>query len=212
VLGDEINRASPKTQSALLEAMEEQQVTVDNRTYKLPAPFIVIATQNPIEHAGTYPLPESELDRFLMRIHMGYPDRESELEILDTHGARDPVARLEPVASGWDVLEMMAVARSVFVAPGLKGYLVDLAEATRSHPGVGMGMSPRATLHLLRAARARAAAEGRSYLLPDDVKALAHPVLDHRLSVALEGQAPGAASEALSEILERLPVPRTARE
>ncbi len=160
VLGDEINRASPKTQSALLEAMEERQVTVDRTTHRLPAPFMVIATQNPIEHAGTYPLPESELDRFLMRINMGYPDRRSEIEILDTHGSGDAIGDLGPVAPAEDVLTMVQYAHSVHVAPSLKAYIVDLADATRVHPRVSLGMSPRASLALLRAARAWAASPG----------------------------------------------------
>ena len=208
VLGDEINRASPKTQSALLEAMEEAQVTVDRVTHRLPAPFMVIATQNPIEHAGTYPLPESELDRFLMRIQMGYPDYDAELDILDTHGTRDAMADLSPVADAHDVATLAALARSVHVAPALKGYLVDLADATRRHPGISLGMSPRATLALLRAARAWAAADGRDYVLPDDIKTLAHPVLDHRLGMASDVQMGGVAVvDALQDILDRIPVP-----
>src|ERR1700694_1123047 len=201
VLGDEINRASPKTQSALLEAMEEAQVTVDRVTHRLPAPFMVIATQNPIEHAGTYPLPESELDRFLMRIQMGYPDYDAELDILDTHGTRDAMADLSPVADAHDVATLAALARSVHVAPALKGYLVDLADATRRHPGISLGMSPRATLALLRPARAWAAADGRDYVLPDDIKTLAHPVLDHRLGMASDVQMGGVAVvDALQDI------------
>src|SRR5207248_3993501 len=143
VLGDEINRASPKTQSALLEAMEERQVTVDSTTYRLDAPFMVIATQNPVEHEGTYPLPESQLDRFLMRIRMGYPARRAEIAILDTHGALAGVDDLERVASANDVRSMIALAHAVHVAPSLKGYIVDLAEATRRHRDLALGVSPR---------------------------------------------------------------------
>ena len=173
VLGDEINRASPKTQSALLEAMAERQVTVDGVTYRLPPPFMVIATQNPIEHEGTYPLPESQLDRFLMRVSVGYPGREAEVAILDTHGGDDALERLTPVLTAAEVAGLVEVVRSVHVAPPLQAYLVDLAEATRHHPAVAVGMSPRATLALQRVARARAATAGRAYVVPDDVKALA---------------------------------------
>jgi MoxR-like ATPase len=209
VLGDEINRASPKTQSALLEAMEERQVTVDNATYRLDPPFMVIATQNPIEHEGTYPLPDSQLDRFLMRIHMGYPARAAEIEILDTHGASSAlVDDLRPVASTADVEAMVAMAQSVYVAPSLKGYIVDLAEATRRHADLALGVSPRAALGLQRAARARAAASGRDYVVPDDLKALAVPVLEHRLALTPEAQMRGAhRSDLLAEVLGRVPVP-----
>ncbi|HMC81454.1 MAG TPA: AAA family ATPase, partial [Acidimicrobiia bacterium] len=170
VLGDEINRASPKTQSALLEAMEERQVTVDAVTYPLDPPFMVIATQNPIEHEGTYPLPESQLDRFLMRIRMGYPARRAEVAILDTHGGTlDALDELEPVSSAADVQTMVGVSHAVHVAASLKGYIVDVAEATRRHPDLALGMSPRAALGLQRAARARAASVGRDYVVPDDL-------------------------------------------
>src|SRR4051794_29135077 len=181
VLGDEINRASPKTQSALLEAMEERQVTVDGHTHVLEPPFMVMATQNPVEHEGTYPLPESQLDRFLMRLSVGYPQREAELEILETHGNATPIDDLTPVTTVKDVTAMAAWARDIHVAPALKGYLVDLAETTRRHPALALGMSPRATLAIQKAARARAAASGREYVVPDDIKALAQAVLAHRL-------------------------------
>ncbi|MDP1807191.1 MAG: AAA family ATPase, partial [Acidimicrobiales bacterium] len=184
VLADEINRASPKTQSALLEAMEEHQVTVDGTTYHLPAPFMVIATQNPVEHEGTYPLPESQLDRFLMRIAMGYPARAAEIAILDTHArAAPPMDQLAPVAGATDVAAMVALAHATHVAPPLKGYIVDLAAASRRHPSLALGVSPRAALGLLRAARARAASLGREYVVPDDLKLLAGPVLEHRLAL-----------------------------
>ncbi len=207
VLGDEINRASPKTQSALLEAMEERQVTVDATTYALEPPFMVLATQNPIDHDGTYPLPRSQLDRFLMRVTMGYPGRASEMEILD-RGDNEVFDAIEPVATAKDVLEMADIARAVHVAPSLQGYLVDLAEATRRHPGLALGMSPRATLALQRVARARAAASGRAYVVPDDLKALAQPVLAHRLCLSPEAQMQGArASEIVEDVLRRVPVP-----
>ena len=208
VLGDEINRASPKTQSALLEAMAEGQVTVDNSSYPLGPPFMVIATQNPIEHEGTYPLPESQLDRFLMRVSVGYPDRDSEIEVLDAHGDHNTLDDIGPVATAADVQGMINAVRTVHVAPALKGYLVDLADASRHHPHLTLGMSPRATLSLQRVARARAAALGRAYVVPDDVKALAHPVLAHRLLVRPEAQLQGiGSSDALAEILDAVPVP-----
>ncbi len=208
VLGDEINRASPKTQSALLEAMEERQVTVDGTTYPLQSPFMVMATQNPVDHEGTYPLPESQLDRFLMRLAIGYPARAAELDILDRHGEEGPLADLRPVAAATDVHAMVRAARGVHVAPPLKHYLVDLAEATRRHPGVALGMSPRATLALQRAARARAAALGRGYVIPDDVKALAEPVLAHRLVLAPDATLHGVDERAVvAEVLAAVPVP-----
>ncbi len=206
-LGDEINRASPKTQSSLLESMEERQVTVDGRTYKLEEPFMVIATQNPIEHEGTYPLPESQLDRFLMRIGMGYPDRRAELEILDTHGALLG-EEVEPVVSAGDVAAMAVIAQSVHVAPSLKGYLVDVATATRRHPRLTLGVSPRGTLALLRATRALAASEGREYVLPDDLKSLAGPVLEHRLVLSPEASMAGVSqADVLHDVLASVPVP-----
>jgi MoxR-like ATPase len=208
VLGDEINRASPKTQSALLEAMEERQVTVDGTTYLLEPPFMVIATQNPVEHEGTYPLPESQLDRFLMRLSVGYPARQSELGILASEGGGDVLASLRPVATGRDVMAMVRTVRQVHVAPALQGYLVDIAETTRRHPAVELGMSPRATLALQRAARARAAAHGRAYVVPDDVKALAHPVVAHRLALTPEASMQGMeAAEVVDDVLRHVAVP-----
>jgi MoxR-like ATPase len=210
VLGDEINRASPKTQSALLEAMAEDQVTVDGATYPLQRPFMVIATQNPIEHEGTYPLPESQLDRFLMRVTVGYPDRDAEIEVLDHHGGAGRLQTIDPVVTAEDIEALVATARTVHVAPSLKSYLVDLADATRRHPHLMLGMSPRATLSLQRVARSRAAALGRSYVTPDDLKALAEPVLAHRLIVTPEAQLQGIrSSDALRQVLADLPVPTT---
>ena len=206
VLADEINRATPKTQSALLEAMAEGQVTVDGTTYALEPPFMVIATQNPIEHEGTYPLPESQLDRFLMRISIGYPDRAAEIDVLDTHGDRN--VEIDPVLGPAEVSAMAEAVRLVHVAPSLKSYLVDLAHATRSHPHLALGMSTRATLALLRVARARAAAAGRSYVIPDDIKALARPVLAHRLVVTPEAQIQGIEpADARADVLSLVPVP-----
>ncbi|MCU1375838.1 MAG: hypothetical protein JWO68_3124 [Actinomycetia bacterium] len=209
VLGDEINRASPKTQSALLEAMEERQVTVDGHTHVLDAPFMVMATQNPVEHEGTYPLPESQLDRFLMRLSVGYPAREAELEILDTHGGTTPIDDLTPVASVKDISNMAAWAREIHVAPALKAYLVDLAETSRRHPALALGMSPRATLALQKAARARAAASGREYVVPDDIKVLAQAVLAHRLVPTPEAAMQGVdTSEVVDDVLRHVPVPK----
>ena len=188
VLGDEINRASPKTQAALLEAMEERQVTVDGITRPLEPPFMVIATQNPIEHEGTYPLPEAQLDRFMSRVTLGYPNRAKELEMLDAHGDHSVYEDITAVVSGEEVVEMVRQASHVHVAPELKGYLVDLAEATRTDPDLLLGASPRATLYLQRAARVRAAATGRDYATPDDVKALLVPTLSHRIILRPEAQ------------------------
>ncbi|MGI8983629.1 MAG: AAA family ATPase [Acidimicrobiales bacterium] len=209
VLADEINRASPKTQSALLEAMEEHQVTVDGTTYGLASPFMVIATQNPVEHEGTYPLPESQLDRFLMRIGMGYPARAAEIAILDTHGrAAPPMDQLSPVASAGDVAAMVSLAHAVHVNPALKGYIVDLAAASRRHPSLALGVSPRAALGLLRAARARAASLGREYVVPDDLKLLAGPVLEHRLALTPDAQLRGTTrAGVLREVLTSVAVP-----
>ncbi len=208
LLGDEINRASPKTQSALLEAMAEGQVTVDNRSYPLGPPFMVIATQNPIEHEGTYPLPESQLDRFLMRVSVGYPDRNAEIDVLDTHGEGSTLEDISPVASTADVLGLINAVRTVHVAPSLKSYMVDLADATRRHPYLALGMSTRATLSLQRVTRARAAALGRNYVIPDDIKALAQPVLAHRLLVTPEAQLQGITSaDAVADVVNQVPVP-----
>jgi MoxR-like ATPase len=208
VLGDEINRASPKTQSALLEAMEERQVTVDGTTYPLAAPFMVIATQNPVEHEGTYPLPESQVDRFLLRISMGYPPRAAEIEILDDDGAAANLDDLRPVASTDDIATMVSTVRATHVAPALKSYLVDLAEASRRHGNLAIGMSPRATLALQRASRGRAAAAGRTYVIPDDVKAVAEHVLAHRLVLNADAQLQGVTGKAIvADLLGSVAVP-----
>jgi MoxR-like ATPase len=207
LLGDEINRASPKTQSALLEAMEERQVTVDGTTHLLPSPFLVVATQNPTEHEGTYPLPESQIDRFLLRVRLGYPDRQAEIAMLDQQGglsADDLAAVVDPS----DVATMIRVADSVHVASALRGYLVDLAAASRAHPGIALGMSPRSTLGLQRSAKALAAARGREYVIPDDIRHLAHPVLGHRLVLSSDAQLSGATvEETIVELLESVTVP-----
>ena len=208
VLADEVNRASPKTQAALLEAMEERTVTVDAYTHTLERPFMVIATQNPIEYEGTYPLPEAQLDRFLMRIQMGYPDRSAGIDILEAHGATEPVDDLEPVLTAADIVAMGERVTSVYVAPSLKGYIIDLADGTRRERDLVLGVSPRGALALQRAARAYAAAAGRDYVIPDDLKMLAPSVLEHRLILSPEAQLRGAsARDVLESVLERIPVP-----
>ncbi|MGB8361893.1 MAG: MoxR family ATPase [Acidimicrobiia bacterium] len=210
VVGDEINRASPKTQSALLEAMEERQVTSDGVTRALEPPFMVIATQNPLEHEGTYPLPEAQLDRFMMRIVIGYPSREKELEMLDTHGVRSTFHDLDAVASLADVGELVRVARSVTVSPSVKNYIVDFIEGTRLHPDVLLGASPRSALFLQRISRSRAAAQGRDYVMPDDVKELAVPVLEHRLALRPEAQMRGeTVGSVIEDVMGSLRVPGT---
>jgi MoxR-like ATPase len=208
VLADEINRASPKTQSALLESMEERQVTVDTVTYHLGAPFMVIATQNPIEHEGTYPLPEAQLDRFMMRIALGYPSADAEVGILATHGYASTLDDIEPVSDAPGVARLAEMARDVHVAQALRRYIVDIAEATRAHPDLYLGASPRASIMLLRAARGMAASEGRDYVIPDDIKTLAIPVLSHRVIVTADAAMSGRASEhILSELMTDVPVP-----
>jgi len=211
VLADEINRASPKTQSALLEAMEERQVTVDSRTYALPRPFLVIATQNPVELEGTYPLPEAQLDRFLMRLPMGYPSRDAEMSILDTQGqGHARVDQLEPIASAADVAAAADAVSTIHVASALQAYIVDLADATRRHPELGLGVSPRGALALQRAARALAAGAGREYVIPDDVKTLAPAVLEHRVILGPEAELRGTTtSEVIRSIVASVPVPGT---
>ena len=213
VVGDEINRASPKTQSALLESMEERQVTIDGTSYELPSPFMVIATQNPVEMEGTYPLPEAQRDRFMARISIGYPGPEAELAMLDTHGGASPLDDLEPVAHADDILKLIEVVRTVHVADTVRRYAVDLTAATRVSPELRLGASPRATLHLLRAARAAAALDGREYVLPDDVQALAVPVLAHRLLPAAETRLSSrSAEQVVRDLVQRLPIPRPFRD
>ncbi len=207
VLGDEINRTPPKTQSALLEAMEERQVTVEGTTYELPSPFMVIATQNPIEHEGTYPLPVSQLDRFFMRIRLGYPDPAAEVDLLERHGVDEPLARLTAVASPEQVAALAARVRGVHCSAAIQRYVVDLANATRTHPSVLLGMSPRAALALQRAARAWAVLHGRDYVVPDDVKALALPVISHRLELRTARVAgKDHVGSVVSELLAKVPV------
>ncbi|GAB3111660.1 MoxR family ATPase [Janibacter alkaliphilus] len=217
VVGDEINRASPKAQSALLESMEERQVTVDGQTYPLPDPFIIMATQNPVEMEGTYPLPEAQRDRFMARVSVGYPEPASEVAMLDQHGASSPLEDLQPVTDAARMARVIAAVRRVHAAEAVRQYVVDLATATRRHPQIRLGASPRATLHLLRASRARAALNRRDHVLPDDVQAVAGTVLAHRLLLTSEAQmARQSPSTLVSEILQRTRVPgaatpRTAR-
>ena len=209
VLGDEINRASPKTQSALLEAMEERQVTVDGTTYQLQEPFMVIATQNPVEMEGTYPLPEAQRDRFTARISLGYPLPAAEREMLDTHGGASPLDQLRPVARASDVQELVVAVRRVLVSDQVKDYIISLANATRTSPELRLGASPRAALHLLRASRAWAALDGRDYVIPDDVQRLARPVLAHRLLPTAEAIVERHLPEhVVDRIVAQLPLPR----
>ena len=209
VLGDEINRASPKTQSALLECMEERQVTVDGSTYSLQPPFMVIATQNPVEMEGTYPLPEAQRDRFTARISLGYPLPAAEREMLEHHGSSSPLDNLQPVARASDVQDLVVAVRGVLVSDQVKDYIISLANATRTSPELRLGASPRATLHLLRASRAWAALDGRDYVIPDDVQRLARPVLAHRLlptaEAIVERHQPG---QVVDRIVAQLPLPR----
>jgi len=209
VLGDEINRASPKTQSALLESMEERQVTVDGTTYALQEPFMVIATQNPVEMEGTYPLPEAQRDRFTARISLGYPTPAAERDMLDSHGTTSPLDQLTPVARASDVQELVVAVRRVHVSDQVKDYIISLANATRTSPELRLGASPRATLHLLRASRAWAALDGRDYVIPDDVQRLARPVLAHRLLPTAEAIVERHQPEqVVDRIVAQLPLPR----
>ncbi|GAA4184962.1 MoxR family ATPase [Streptosporangium oxazolinicum] len=208
VVGDEINRASPKTQSALLECMEEHQVTVDGATYRLDSPFMVIATQNPIEMEGTYPLPEAQRDRFTARIAMGYPAPSAELEMLDVHGAASPLDKLEPVATTEEVKALIEAVRGVYVSQPIKKYAIDLVTATRQSPDLRLGASPRSTLQLVRAARAHAALAGRDYVIPDDLQELCVPVLAHRLLPSVEAQGQRRPPEqVIADLVRRVPVP-----
>ncbi|MDQ2757315.1 MAG: AAA family ATPase [Actinomycetota bacterium] len=207
VVGDEINRASPKTQSALLESMEEGQVTVDGHTYELSAPFMVMATQNPIEMEGTYPLPEAQRDRFMARISMGYPSPASEVAMLDSHSGTSPLLDLAPCTDAATVARLITVVRDVWASAAIRQYVVDISAATRSSSALRLGASPRASLHVLRAARAVAALEGRDHVLPDDVQEVILPVLSHRLLLSGEAQlARRSTDDVLHEILRRVPV------
>lgn len=207
LLADEINRATPRTQSSLLECMGERQITVDGETMRLEAPFFVIATQNPIETLGTYPLPEAQLDRFLMRISMEAPDKTQEKAILLRFMKDEPLEALEGVCTGADILELQRLAKEVYVHPALLDYLVELAQATRSWPNVEMGVSPRGSLALLRAVRAYALLRGGSYVTPEDIKAVAVPVLAHRLQLSGSAGMVAAQKKAVEDVLSSLPLP-----
>jgi MoxR-like ATPase len=208
VLADEINRTPPKTQAALLEAMQEGQVTVDGESHPLPDPFLVLATQNPIEYEGTYPLPEAQLDRFTMRIAIGYPPLAEEAKMLTEQTADPPLDALEPVANAADAIALADEAKAIFVEESLNRYVVALLRATRGDSRLYLGASPRAGIALLRVAKARALADGRSFLEPDDVKAVAVPVLAHRLILAPEARSTGVSGEQIvQETLDKTPVP-----
>ncbi|HET8583072.1 MAG TPA: MoxR family ATPase [Jatrophihabitans sp.] len=211
VVGDEINRASPKTQAALLECMEERQVTVDGVTYGLEAPFMVLATQNPIDMEGTYPLPEAQRDRFTARVSMGYPDRNAEIAMLGEHAALDPLDTLQPVSDATEVRALIGAVRAVYVSDAIKAYAVDLAEATRRFPEVRLGASPRATLQLLRAGKAWAAIAGREYVIPDDLQFLLNPVLGHRILLTAEAHVAGrTTADVLGRVVHATAIPAVA--
>lgn len=211
VVCDEINRASPKTQSAVLESMEEAQVSVDRTTYPLARPFLVMATQNPLEMEGTYPLPEAQRDRFMARLSMGYPSGAAEVAMLDQHGSADPLVDLRPVTDGATIQRLIALVRGVYASPALKQYVVDLVTASRRTSALRLGASPRASLHLLRAARARAAMAQRDHVLPEDVQALFGAVVEHRVLLSSQTQlARQSAMNVLADLLAGVPVPARA--
>ena len=208
VLADEINRATPKTQSALLEAMEELQVTVDGVTHHLQHPFIVVATQNPIEYEGTFPLPEAQLDRFLMRVSVGYPDFVEEMSIIEQQEQRHPIETIEAVAGPQDVVDLQVAAKSIYVDRLVRQYIVSLVEATRQHEDISLGASPRASLALFRAARGMALVHDRDYVVPDDIQALAAPVLAHRIILSPSARMRGVGnSDVVAGLLENVSVP-----
>ena len=207
LLADEINRATPRTQSSLLECMGERQITVDGKTMRLEAPFFVIATQNPIETLGTYPLPEAQLDRFLMRISMDAPDKEQEKAILLRFMKDEPLETLGGVCTGADILELQRLAREIYVHPVLLDYIVALVQATRSWPNVEMGVSPRGSLALLRAVRAFALVRGGAYVVPEDIKAVAVPVLAHRIQLSGSAGLVAAQQQAVADVLASVPLP-----
>ena len=212
VLADEINRATPKTQSALLEAMEEQQITVDGVTHQLQPPFLVMATQNPIEYEGTFPLPEAQLDRFLMRISLGYPSLEEELAIIEGQEQSHPIDSLEAVANSQDIIGLQEAAKSVYVDRLVRQYIVSLTEATRNHREVSLGASPRASLGLFRTSRALALIQDRDYVIPDDIKMLAPGVIAHRIMLSPSARMRGVQStDVVEDLLTNVPVPGTTR-
>jgi len=208
VLADEINRATPRTQSALLEAMQERQVTIDGNTMPLPRPFLVLATQNPIELEGTFPLPEAQIDRFLLKIKLGYPTEQEENDILIRFERTDPLTDLQPITNPEELLQMQAAVRQVRVEDSVRTYIVRVARATRQHPAVSLGVSPRGTMALYRTAQARAAIRGRDFVIPDDVKALAPAVLTHRIIISPQTRLRGRTTEeVVVEVVDQVPVP-----
>jgi MoxR-like ATPase len=208
VLADEINRATPKTQSALLESMEEGQITVDGVSYRLPEPFMVMATQNPIEYEGTFPLPEAQLDRFMMNISIGYPKSTDEMNILDTHQHHHPLDDLAQIMTAEELIHIQQQIRTIHVDSSIREYIVNIANATRNHNNIYLGASPRGSLALFRASQALAAMRGRGYVIPDDVKLLARPTLAHRIIVTPAARVRSITSAAiLEEILQSVPVP-----
>lgn len=208
VLADEVNRATPKTQSALLEAMEERQVTVDGVTYRMPQPFMVLATQNPIEYEGTFPLPEAQLDRFLIRMFLGYPSPTDEVLVLDAQQTRHPIEALQQVTDANEILQLQRAVREIYVDPLIKQYIVQLANATREHEAVYLGASPRGSIALFRTAQARALLEGRDFVIPDDVKDMAVFTLAHRVIVSPGARVKGVTqADVIAQCLQRVPVP-----
>jgi MoxR-like ATPase len=208
VLADEINRATPKTQSAMLEAMEERQMTVDGRTYEMERPFLVLATQNPIEYEGTFPLPEAQIDRFMMRLRLGYPEKRHEIEILDKQARRHPIELLDQVVSVEELVAAQEATKDIYIDDAVKEYIVDLVTVTRDHPDVYLGASPRGSLAVFRAARAWAAINGRDFVLPDDVKFLAEPTLAHRLIVSPSARIKNVDTrQIIEDALSHTPVP-----
>jgi MoxR-like ATPase len=211
VLADEINRASPKTQSALLEAMEERQVTIDGETHDLPKPFMVMATQNPVEYSGTFPLPEAQLDRFLMKVRLGYLSDKAEADLLGKHKVESPMLELQPVVSPNELKLAQSAIREVFVKPELREYIARIVGRTRGNPEVALGASTRGTLNLFHASQAYAAIQGRSYVIPDDIKTLAEPVLAHRIILRPNAEMQGqSAAKLVASLLEREHVPQLA--
>jgi len=212
LLADEINRTIPRTQSSLLESMEERQVTVDGKTYPLPHPFFVMATQNPIELEGTFPLPEAQLDRFLLRVRLGYPEKDEEIAILQRFQEKDPLTELEGVSNPGQVAELQHARKGIHVSQPIREYITGMVGATRRHPSLRLGASPRASLNLMRAGQARAVLNDRNYVLPDDIKSLAVPVLSHRLILKEEERLRGETAEHLMEqIIHQTPVPAPVR-
>ena len=208
VLADEINRATPKTQASLLEAMEERQITVDGKTHRLPRPFLVLATQNPIEYEGTFPLPEAQLDRFLLRLRLGYPELEDEIAILERQQYKHPIIELEQVVSEDELIQAQEEIKQIYIAPPVKRYIVELVRQSRQHADVYLGASPRGSLALFRTGQARASMMGRDYVLPDDIKALAKPALSHRVILGPAARLRDlSADQVMDEVLGRVPVP-----